>query len=76
MQELPYRIRAAEAADAPARRVRNRHGRTSRNGELCEPILELEDHALGGFSPDTRNPREPREIAAMNGADQLPRLDA
>ncbi len=62
--------------EALARRVRHRHRRTGRNRELGEPILELEHHALGGFAPDARNGRQPREIAAMNGGDQLARLDA
>ena len=43
---------------------------------MRETILELEHHALRRLAADAGNAGEPREIAAMDRADELARLDA
>src|SRR5437867_7849666 len=41
-----------------------------------ETILQLEDYALRSLLSDTGNRRQPRDVAALDGADELERFDA
>ncbi len=43
---------------------------------MRETILQFEHHSLRGLAADAGNRGEPRQIAAMDRADELGRLDA
>ena len=60
---------------AGASRLR-RPAATRRDLHARQPILQLEHDPLGRLLADAGNRRQPREVAALDRADQLRRLDA
>ena len=60
-----------------AQPVGRRRGRRRRRGVgLGQAIAQLQRHALGGLAADAGDPRQPRHVALLDGADEVGRLDA